>query len=452
MKKLLSLLLFLPLCLHVVVAQEVDSHATLLDNYIDEHPQTVRVNFIYEGCNLSVSADSSNLFVQLFITNPMLQMRLLMQECFLFIDPTGKRKEKYAIILPSAKYVKGYTGDAIPRPTSSDQRPDLSGLITMLNLYGAEWDINGRTTRLHPDRFKIVFDAEQEALIYTVLASRNAFYKEKNTVDEWCFGIYSPIDGGAPSPNGPMPDRNDRPADRESNAMEDDAKLRQFLSKAIRQWVSISIKDIENANAIMPQSLSDSESSLDENQFNVSLSTLSDTLSVVVSVNDMMTSQCFIMQGLQLCLTDETNDSIQIEFPSAHDVKDRVRHHPDEVAPTMQNGKKPSRPDIRYLLSEMNDTTIVIHGSGVEPLSHEIIAQPENGSVVFKVQMLAHGFKADGTVKVSISSAPSEEMMQNPEFERDGAGTTNSPHTPDMEAKKFKVIRETFYINLPNAQ
>ena len=35
MKKLLSLLLFLPLCLHVVVAQEVDSHATLLDNYID---------------------------------------------------------------------------------------------------------------------------------------------------------------------------------------------------------------------------------------------------------------------------------------------------------------------------------------------------------------------------------------------------------------------------------
>lgn len=441
----------------VVVAQDTASAKTMLETYLENHPKTVRTNFIYEGCNLSVSADSSDLFVQLYIANPMLQMRLLMQECYLFVDPTGQHKEKYAIIMPSAKYVKQFSGGTMPPPTSSDQRPDLSELITLLNLYGTEWDINGRVKQLHSDRFKLVFDKDSEALVYTTLVSREALSKEKNAAEKWSFGFYSPIDGNTPPSNGPMPDRNRQPysgnADRPQN---DDANLRKFLSKTIQQWVSIPIGEIEAVNNIenRPDTLCNMTVSQNSNEIGASFKKEKDTLSVSVFSSSMVTQLDFIMQGFRVDVSNTINDTISILFPSAIGVKDKMLHHPDEIVPSPQ-GKTADRPDIRYLLSELNDMELTVAGStDATPLGFTIHVHPDSGKIIYEAQVQTTDFNTDGPVTLTITSNPSETMMQQPEFERTDGDTltpTNN-NVPNIDARKGHSIHETIVVTNAKAQ
>ena len=456
MRKLMVLWLLCLLCQGMLVAQDANPTKPLLVTYMEDHPQTVRTRFINDGCSLSLSADSSNMFVQLYITNPMLQMRLLMQECFFFIDPTGNKKEKYALILPSAKYVQNYAGSAMPRPTSSDARPDLSGLLTMLNLYGAEWDINGRITQLHSDRFRVVFDTIEEALIYTALVPREALSKEKKSADIWSFGFYSPIDGGTPPPNGPMPNRNGGPGRAPNGRPQgDDAKLQAFLSKAIQQWTTIPIKEIEDINN---PDKSDGEHGWKGAASNYNLEAVlavsGDTLSIGLTSDNPVTQFGFIMQGLCLTLSNSSNDSISIAFPSAFDVKDKMVHHPDSEINRYQYQAFRSRPDVRYLLSELNDTTLTITGTvDATAIGYDISADPDSGQVSYQVQLLAKGFTIGDPILVSVSSIPSEAMSQNPEFESEG----EKPAMPMNHGQygnddRSHAIQETIVIHIPDAQ
>lgn len=455
MRKQVILGLLCLFCHATLVAQETDSTKPLLETYMESHPQTVRTKFIHDGCSLSLSADSSNLFVQLYIINPMLQMRLLMQECYFFIDPTGKKKEKYAIVLPSAKYVQGYAGNAMLRPTSSDKHPDLSGLLTILNLYGAEWNINGQITQLHSDRFRLVFDTVREALIYTALVPRDALSKEKNSIDAWSFGFYSPIDGGTPPPNGPMSDRNGRHSNvLDSRPQEDDAKLRSFLSKAIQQWTTIPIKEIEDINnsGLSHRILRGKGYSI-KHDFEIAIFIANDTLSITTSSADSAIHLGFIMQGLCLDMLNPFGDSIGIRFPSAFDVKDKIQHHPDEIRPSWQDGE-PSRPDLRYLLSELNDAGLAVSGSvAVKSICYGITATPDSGLIVFHAQILAKGFVAEGPVKIVVSSIPSEEMRSQPEFDVDGDKKTRPTGNGQHEyGERNRSIRETIVLHITNVQ
>lgn len=452
MRKLMILWLSCLLCQGILVAQDANPTKPLLVTYMENHPQTVRTRFINDGCSLSLSADSSNLFVQLYITNPMLQMRLLMQECFFFVDPTGNKKEKYALILPSAKYVQGYAGNAMPRPTSSDERPDLSGLMTMLNLYGAEWDINGRTTQLHSERFRVVFDTIEEALIYTALVPREALSKEKKNADIWSFGFYSPIDGGAPPPNGPMPNRNGGPGKAPNGRPQgDDAKLRAFLSKAIQQWTSISIKEIEDINN--PDELGWKGTAANYN-LEATLAVSGDTLSIGLSSDNAVTQFGLIMQGLYLTISNSSNDSITIKFPSAFDVKDKMLHHPDSEINKDQYQAFRSRPDVRYLLSELNDTTLTVTGTvDATAIGYDISADPDSGQVSYQAQLLVKGFKIGDPIIVSVSSIPSEAMTQNPEYESEGEKPTMPMnHGQYGDDSRSHSIQETIVIHIPDAQ
>lgn len=453
MKRLMFLGLLCLLFQGILIAQEGNQTKPLLVTYMESHPQTVRTRFIHDGCSLSLSADSSNLFVQLYITNPMLQMRLLMQECYFFVDPTGKKKEKYALILPSAKYVQSYAG-SMPRPTSSDERPDLSGLLTMLNLYGAEWDINGRVSQLHSDRFRLVFDTIEEALIYTALVPREELSKEKKSTDIWSFGFYSPIDGGTPPPNGPMPNRG-RPGKAPNGGgrpQEDDSQLQAFLSKAIQDWTTIAIKEIEDINSV--EIVIEGKGLSTNYGIEATVTNIGDTLSVGLSSYNPVTQFGFIMQGLCLTISNLSNDSISIQFPSAYDVKDKMNHHPDDEINQFQYEAFPSRPDVRFLLAELNDTTLTVTGTvDATAIRYNISADPDSGQVFYQVELLVKGFRLENSAMVTVTSIPSEAMVQNPEFEREG----KKPSMPMNDGQygddeRSHSIHETIVVPITDVQ
>lgn len=430
-----------------------DSTQSLLETYLENNPQTVRAKFIYDGCNILVSADEDNLLVQVMVINPMIQMRLLMQECYLFIDPTGKKKEKYAVILPSAKYVKSYMGNTAPRPTSGDERPNLTELITLMKLYGAEWDVNGRITRLHPQRFRLVFDTDEDALIYSVLIPKNWLSKEKDIAEQWAFGFYSPIDGNAPQAGAPMPNPNGRP-DNPNNGggmQGDDAKLKGFLSKVIRQWTLLPIKEIEGLNSNKMTCRVLGGKAISDNQaLEVSVSIIEDTLAITVEPKIDVLQLDFIMQGLELTLFNASGDSIAIRFPSAFDVKDKVHHHPDETTPPQKLDESPSRPDLRYVLAVLNDTILGISGSvEANALMYEISADPNSGQVVFQAKLIVKDFMPDAIVQVLLLSKPSLGMTQSLEFEHQNKNNTLPERVLfENETQKSHSFQETLTIPL----
>lgn len=428
------LLLFLIIS-PLAFSQATDSEDNLLEAYLEKNPQTIRAKFIYDGCNLSASADEDNVLIQIMIRNPMIQMRLMMQECYFYIDPTGRRKEKFAVILPSAKYLKNAMGNNNPRPSEGEPRPDMTSLITMMNLYGAEWDINGRSTQLHSNRFRVVFDTSEEALIYTMLLPKDVLLKEKRLAEEWAFGIYSPLDGSTPPQNGPMPNQNGRPQQRPDNRggmRDDDSQLREFLSRVISQWITLPLKEIEEINSM--EMVLGGEANTANQRLNVAVSLAGDTLGVTVEPKDLVLQFDFIMQGLEICLSSSPNDSILIRFPSAYDVKDQVNHRPDETISESSVGRLEGRPDIRYVLEAINDTTLSVSGSvEAEVLEHRIA--PDAGKISFWTKLLTKDFKTDAMLRVVVSSHPSAEMLQSSE----GA---------DAEAKKSHVFQETVIIPL----
>lgn len=151
MKKIFTILLILTFFLPQVVRSEVqkDSVSTL-QTFIKKNSRCWSKEVVYEGCNILLCSDGESLLVQFKILHPAIQMRLLMQGLTFYIDPTGRKKEKYSVILPSANDVKEQMQMMEPqRPSRDDakmQRPDIRPLINSLSKYGAILDINGKST------------------------------------------------------------------------------------------------------------------------------------------------------------------------------------------------------------------------------------------------------------------------------------------------------------------
>lgn len=182
---------------------------TLIDKYLESNPKTVRIRCLEEGCNLSVSVNDSNMLLQLYVSHPMMQMRLLMQGLTMYIDPTGRKKEKYAVVIPGGENVKRQMGAMPSAPSQkqrgdSKQRPDIGRLVSVLNMHGARWDVNGIIQHYYADRFSINVDRSHEAVVYTVLVPVIEMMREKKWDDKWNVGIYiaSNTQTG-PSPSGP---------------------------------------------------------------------------------------------------------------------------------------------------------------------------------------------------------------------------------------------------------
>lgn len=249
MKKITYIVLMFFLSVIYGTAQEKDT----LTSFIERNPNAVDFNIIYEGTKLNLAADDEYLLVNLSVATPALQMRFMMQRASLYIDPSGKKKKKYEIVLPSAVDVKDELEEthtmpdrhAMPSSDSGDERPDIRPLIGALNKRGAEYLCNGSSVHLSPQLFYIEHDRENELLNYYVLVPKMHLMQDSKLSEKWTLGIFSINDlENMPSPEqegegGMMPPTMEG---------QDGQDIQELMQSDIREWVKFSIDDVNNAN------------------------------------------------------------------------------------------------------------------------------------------------------------------------------------------------------------
>lgn len=243
-----------------IKAEREQNLPTDLTTFVSKNKKYWISNVIYEGTNLLVCSDGCYLFVQLQIIHPVIQMRLLMQGVTFYIDPTGRKKEKYAVIIPSASDVKDKMEPMQPSQVSGsvngNKRPDIRPLVSCLSDYGAIFDVNGRSSLIPPKNFSIYIDENNDKLIYSVLLPVEQLLKEKKLSEQWRLGIYT--EGGRPDRGGPefgreggphMRDQGDRRSQSPREQLtESDEELRVLLKKDIEEWISFSFSTICSLN------------------------------------------------------------------------------------------------------------------------------------------------------------------------------------------------------------
>lgn len=259
-KSIFFMLVFVLFESNVLKAEEKQNLPTDLTTFVSKNKKCWVRNVIYEGTNLLLCSDGCHLFVQLQTIHPAIQMRLLMQGVTIYIDPTGKKKEKYAVIIPSANDVKDkmkpMQSSQVGGSVNGNKRPDIRPLVNCLSAYGAVFDVNGRSSLIPQNNFSIYIDEKNGNLIYSVLLPVEQLLKEKKLSEQWRLGIYT--EGGRPDRGGPEFDREGGPHMREKGdrqpksprgqLKESDEDLRGLLKKDIEEWISFSFSTICSLN------------------------------------------------------------------------------------------------------------------------------------------------------------------------------------------------------------
>lgn len=240
-------------CCFCNAKEKMDS--VTLGSFADLHPRCLKANVVYEGCNLLLSSDGEYLFVQFNILHPAMQMRFLMQGLMLYVDPTGKKKEKYSVIFPSAKDVQELMEGGNLNPSNRQQReerPDISPLIANLQKCGVVCDIKGKGCPLRKDMFSISLNEERSVLSYSVLIPMNDMFKEKKISQVWSVGLYS--EGGQRGnerPNMedlPMGQYSEMKIEEDLSSRDDQEELRKIMSRDIESWTKFSLENICSLN------------------------------------------------------------------------------------------------------------------------------------------------------------------------------------------------------------
>lgn len=254
MRKILSAILFLTL----LVLQKVKAEEPL-QTFIKNNPKCYSKEIFYEGCKVFLCSDGESLLVQFKVLHPAMQMRVLMQGLTFYIDPTGRKKEKYSIILPAAKEVKEQMLPMEPQNQRRDdmqmERPDIKPLIKALYKYGAILDINGKSNFINKECFAINLNETEESLIYTVLIPIEQMLEEKKLSDKWRLGLYSqggkPDEGGPDFEDAPNFERRHTPRQRPNDGQrgqDEENKIRDILIKDIETWMDFSFSKICSLN------------------------------------------------------------------------------------------------------------------------------------------------------------------------------------------------------------
>lgn len=245
---------------NAIRAEEKQNVPPDLASFVSKNKKCWVRNVIYEGTNLLLCSDGCYLLVQLQTLHPVIQMRLLMQGVTFYIDPTGRKKEKYAVVIPSASDVKDRMEPMLSLQeadsTHGNKRPDIRPLIKCLSDYGAVFDVNGKCSLIPKNSFSIYVDENNGGLVYSVLLPVEHFLKEKKLSEQWRLGIYT--EGGRPDLGGPEFDRGGGPHMREQDnrqskfsrgqIKESDENLRNLLKKDIEEWTSFSFSTICTLN------------------------------------------------------------------------------------------------------------------------------------------------------------------------------------------------------------
>lgn len=226
-----------------ITAQEKDS----LSSFIENNPNAVDFNIIFEGTKLNLSADDNEILINMSFAHPALQMRFLMQKALIYVDPSGKKKKKYEISMPSAFDVKEELEARAPQRTENniDERPDIRPVISALNKKGGEIRYGSSTIPLGYQRFYIEFDPVNEVLNYYILIPKQIFMQDRKLNEIWSLGIMSINDFANMPPPGHEGEGGMMPPPIEN---ENSADIQELMQSDIKEWIKFSIDEIMNIN------------------------------------------------------------------------------------------------------------------------------------------------------------------------------------------------------------
>lgn len=143
-----------------------------------------------------------------------------------------------------------------------------------------------------------------------------------------------------------------------------------------------------------------------------------DSLHITITTAIPKMQLSFLMQGLRITILDSLkHPDISIELPNAKMVRDKIKHHPNEVKAMHRTMGDEVRPDLLPLISALNDTCCkanCLHNQAIS-CSHTIALDKTNGEMTFAVCILSEsGILFQDSILVEILSSP---MEMKSEFE-----------------------------------
>lgn len=117
-----------------------------------------------------------------------------------------------------------------------------------------------------------------------------------------------------------------------------------------------------------------------------------DSLHVNITTSVPKIQLSFLMQGLRITILDSLkHPAITIELPNAKMVRDKIKHHPNEVKAMHRTAGEEVRPDLLPLISALNDTCSKATSFDYQTIScsHTIVLDKTNGEMTFAVCILS---------------------------------------------------------------
>ena len=425
------------------MAQEKDT----LSAFIEKNPNAVDFNIIYEGTKLNLSADDDFLLVNVSVAHPALQMRFLMQNLSLYIDPSGKKRKKYEVKLPSAFDVKDEIEAAIPRGDADREenaRPDIRPLISALNRRGADVRHDGQNYHLGFQYFHIEHDRKNDVLNFYILLPKEMLLQDRKLAEKWTLGLFSINDFSNMPPPEQEGDGGMIPPPIEGGNQQ---TIQELMQSDIKEWVKFSIDDVNNANLT-----NDVTSSL----IKVEAVELKDSVDIRVTAYKIETQLAFLMQGLNICV--EQPDTLILSFPSASMVRNKVRRHPNEVKAELASQKRHLeaghdsvnnvvRPDVQPLVAALNDTTAtIVYGNIKTPTQRfRIEVDREQAIMIFSFKVKANWLTlVNGILDLDIYSLPMKGDRQEFVGHRLSGEKSPQPHGLGEGLRKEDAANRTF--------
>lgn len=158
---------------------------------------TILSSFADDKALVRIFNNPTGFYIQLIAADDQTQQKLLFNGLTVYIDPTGKGKDKYAVIFPSMMSLRQKNGQGDmtpPERQQSDQqeanqggdqnqpkgsrRPDPAKMVQQINLQGATFDIDGDSRAVGIEWVKLTITPNHQIcynikLPYSVFSLKN---------------------------------------------------------------------------------------------------------------------------------------------------------------------------------------------------------------------------------------------------------------------------------------
>lgn len=143
-----------------------------------------------------------------------------------------------------------------------------------------------------------------------------------------------------------------------------------------------------------------------------------DSLRLTITTTIPKTQLSFLMQGLRITILDSLKHPVvSIELPNAKMIRDKIKHHPNEVKAMHRMAGDEVRPDLLPIITALNDTCSKVNSFDSQEIScsHLITLDKTNGEMTIAVCILSvSSILLQDSILVEILSSP---MEMKSEFE-----------------------------------